>query len=85
MWKTRHLPLDSQLSKPEAQALLHAVEELYFFRRFSEGARLARSVMDDDVGEGKLDKELLKMLLYYEGKCGDKVQSGGVGYRELNT
>ncbi|KAI1161185.1 hypothetical protein F5B18DRAFT_459677 [Nemania serpens] len=83
MWKTAHIPLGSQLSKPEAQGLLHAVEELYFFRRFSEGARLARSLMDDDVGEDKLDKDLLKMLLYYEGKCRDKVQSGGMEYREL--
>ncbi|KAI1118461.1 hypothetical protein F5Y14DRAFT_215254 [Nemania sp. NC0429] len=76
VWKTVHLPLGSQLPKPEAQALLHAIEELYFFRRFSEGAQLARSVIDDDAGQGKLDQDLLKTLLYYEGKCGDKVQSG---------
>ncbi|KAI1184416.1 hypothetical protein F5B17DRAFT_82915 [Nemania serpens] len=79
VWKTVHLPLGSRLSKPEAQALLHAVEELYFFRQFLEGARLARSVLDDDVGKDKLDKDLLQTLLCYEGKCSDKIRSGRNG------
>lgn len=75
IWKTVRLPLGPQVSKPEAQTLLHAVEELYFFRRFPEGARLARSVIDDDVGVGKLDGDTLKTLLYYEKKCSDKITS----------
>ncbi|KAG4217103.1 hypothetical protein PC116_g34416, partial [Phytophthora cactorum] len=34
IWKTIKLPLGpGRVPKPEAQALLHAVEELYFFRR----------------------------------------------------
>ncbi|KAI3326323.1 hypothetical protein HD806DRAFT_532970 [Xylariaceae sp. AK1471] len=57
IWKTVQLPLGPRVSKPEAQALQHAVEELYFFRRFSEGARFARSVLDDDAGAGKLDED----------------------------
>ena len=67
-----HLPLGPQVSKPEAQALLHAVEELYFFRRFSEGAQFVRSVIDD-AGMGKLDDDTLQTLLYYEKKCSDKL------------
>ncbi|KAI8946971.1 hypothetical protein F4801DRAFT_30092 [Xylaria longipes] len=75
VWKTVRLPLGPQVSKPEVQTLLHAVEELYFFRRFSEGARFARSVIDDDGGAGKLDEDTLKTLLYYERKCSDKIDN----------
>lgn len=76
MWKTVRLPLGLQVSKPEAQALLHAVEELYFFRRFTEGARLARSVIDD-AGTAKLDEDTLNTMLYYEGKCNDRIGNSG--------
>ncbi|KAI1120948.1 hypothetical protein F5Y10DRAFT_272560 [Nemania abortiva] len=75
IWKTVRLPLGPQVSKPEVQTLLHAVEELYFFRRFSEGARFARSVLDDDAGTGKSDGDTLKTLSYYEKKCSDKIHS----------
>ncbi|KAJ8129673.1 hypothetical protein O1611_g3962 [Lasiodiplodia mahajangana] len=66
---------NGEVSKPEVQTLLHAVEELYFFRRFSEGARFARSVIEDDAGSGKVDGDALKTLLYYEKKCNDKIDS----------
>ncbi|KAI0434403.1 hypothetical protein F5Y09DRAFT_296171 [Xylaria sp. FL1042] len=75
IWKTVQLPLGPQVSKSEAQTLLHAVEELYFFQRFTEGARLARSIIDDDAGTGKLDGDTFKTLLYYERKCNDKVNN----------
>ncbi|KAI1735458.1 hypothetical protein F4680DRAFT_305225 [Xylaria scruposa] len=75
IWKTVRLPLGPQVTKPEVQTLLHAVEELYFFRRFSEGAQFARSVIDDDRGAGKLDEDTLKTLLYYEKKCRDKIKN----------
>ncbi|KAI1632669.1 hypothetical protein F4809DRAFT_626701 [Biscogniauxia mediterranea] len=39
------LPLGPRVSKPTAQALLHAVEELYYFGRYAEGARFARAVL----------------------------------------
>ncbi|KAI1756082.1 hypothetical protein F4782DRAFT_526636 [Xylaria castorea] len=74
IWKSVRLPLGRQISKPEVQTLLHAVEELYFFRRFSEGTRFARSVIDDDGGAGKLDEDSLRILLYYERKCSDKIE-----------
>jgi len=35
------------VSKPQAQALLHAVEELYFLRRYAEGADFVRRVFGD--------------------------------------
>ncbi|KAI1350317.1 hypothetical protein F5Y01DRAFT_286472 [Xylaria sp. FL0043] len=75
IWKTIQLPLSPQVSKSEAQTLLHAVEELYFFQRFTEGARLAQSIIDDDAGAGKLDGDTLRTLLYYERKCNDRVKN----------
>ncbi|KAJ9130057.1 hypothetical protein NKR19_g10053 [Coniochaeta hoffmannii] len=33
IWKRVQLPLGDKVSKPAAQELVHAVEELYFFRR----------------------------------------------------
>lgn len=69
------------MSKPEAQALLHAVEELYFFRRWEEGARFVRAVLDVE-GEGSasgngasgLDDDTRKLLRYYEKKCNEKAK-----------
>ncbi|KAI1497807.1 hypothetical protein F5X99DRAFT_352480 [Biscogniauxia marginata] len=76
IWKTIKLPLSLKVSKPEAQALLHAVEELYFFRRYAEGARFARSILDgegnDDISSpspGRLDEDTRNTLRYYETKC----------------
>ncbi len=63
------------MTKPEAQALLHAVEELYFFRRYAEGAAFVRRVLDGDGdGDGDngapgLDEETRKLLRYYETRC----------------
>ncbi|KAI1105312.1 hypothetical protein F4804DRAFT_139149 [Jackrogersella minutella] len=80
IWKTIKLPLGSErIPKPEAQALLHAVEELYFFRRYAEGARFVKMALggndnDDDVAPG-LDNDTRKLLRYYEGKCKEKAGS----------
>ncbi|KAI1763813.1 hypothetical protein GGR53DRAFT_344450 [Hypoxylon sp. FL1150] len=77
VWKSVELPLGTgRVSKPEAQALLHAVEELYFFRRYAEGARFVRTVLDEgQTGDGVpgLDDETRKLLRYYEEKCNEKV------------
>lgn len=83
IWRTINLPLDpgagAAVTKPEAQALLHAVEELYFFRRYGEGAAFVRRVLNGDgdgdgdrSGDGAapgLDEDTRKMLRYYETRC----------------
>ncbi|KAI1808880.1 hypothetical protein F4811DRAFT_499286 [Daldinia bambusicola] len=76
IWKTIKLPLGpGRVSKPDAQALLHAVEELYFFRRYADGANFARAVLSGN-GDGEepfgLDEDTKKLLRYYETKCIDK-------------
>ncbi|KAI1331810.1 hypothetical protein F5Y16DRAFT_244257 [Xylariaceae sp. FL0255] len=70
IWKTVQLPLGPRVTKPEAQELLHAVEELYFFGRFSDGKELARRALG---GESGLDEDTRKTLSYYEQKCAVKI------------
>lgn len=73
IWRTINLPLDpgagAAVTKPEAQALLHAVEELYFFRRYGEGAAFVRRVLNGDGAAPGLDEDTRKMLRYYETRC----------------
>ncbi|KAF3058177.1 hypothetical protein GL218_05268 [Daldinia childiae] len=81
IWKTIQLPLGpGRIPKPEAQALLHAVESYYFFRRYSEGAKFARTILGrngsegiDEEGPSGLDEDTKKLLRYYEKKCNEKV------------
>ncbi|ROT35494.1 hypothetical protein SODALDRAFT_328859 [Sodiomyces alkalinus F11] len=69
IWKISEgvLPLQAVATKAEAQELLHAVEELYFFRRFSEGATLARRILDSSAE--KLDNEHRNFFVLYEERC----------------
>ncbi|TDZ53882.1 hypothetical protein CTRI78_v006681 [Colletotrichum trifolii] len=68
IWRAIELPLKAEpASKPVLQELLHAVEELYYFGRFDEGASFARRVLD---GSGAaLDRDTREMLGRYEAKC----------------
>ncbi|KAI1452574.1 hypothetical protein F4805DRAFT_462652 [Annulohypoxylon moriforme] len=81
IWKTIQLPLGSErIPKPEAQALLHAVEELYFFRRYVEGAQFVRAVLGENGDSNNeaiapgLDDDTRKLLRYYEKRCSEKVE-----------
>ncbi|KAI0836690.1 hypothetical protein F5Y06DRAFT_100990 [Hypoxylon sp. FL0890] len=80
IWKTIKLPLGpGRIPKPEAQALLHAVEELYFFRRYADGAQFVREVLGRGISEGHdeapaLDSDTRELLRYYERKCNEKAE-----------
>ncbi|KAI1086928.1 hypothetical protein F5B19DRAFT_477338 [Rostrohypoxylon terebratum] len=81
IWKTIKLPLGSErIPKSDAQALLHAVEELYFFRRYAEGAHFVNELLGtnrDDTKEDMapgLDTDTRNLLRYYEGKCVEKAK-----------
>ncbi|GKT49019.1 uncharacterized protein ColSpa_09200 [Colletotrichum spaethianum] len=69
IWQTIELPLgaDEKASKPVLQELLHAVEELYFLRRFEEAAAFARRVLEGS--DAALDRDTKEMLTRYEEKC----------------
>lgn len=67
--KTLALPL-SNPSKPESQTILHAIEELYFFKRYPEALKIA-----DEALKGELMVEFRKVVVHYRGKCEAKIKS----------
>ncbi|EEY15601.1 predicted protein [Verticillium alfalfae VaMs.102] len=66
IWMGISLPLEESANKPVVQELLHAVEELYFFRRYEEGARFARRVLETSGGRWMMSTE--RVLTLYEKK-----------------
>jgi hypothetical protein len=66
-WNTLKLPIDNP-SKPASQSILHAIEELYFFKRYEEARSLA-----DDVLMGKLNDEFRQIVEGYRGRCECKI------------
>ncbi|KAK8071456.1 hypothetical protein PG997_011659 [Apiospora hydei] len=76
IWKTIKLPLAPKPKKHETQELLHAVEELYFFRRFEEGAAFARRALCEGQEEAKseatLDADTRRLLKHYESRCRER-------------
>jgi hypothetical protein len=65
------LPIDSP-SKPESQTILHAIEELYFFKRYEEARQVA-----EDILKGELNEEFRKMVLDYRVRCEAKMRIEG--------
>lgn len=84
IYKSITLPLTTQqngtVAKPEAQEILHAVEELYFFRRYTEGVEFVRQVIGNGDGDGggrscALDDETKSLLRYYGERCQQRIAS----------
>ncbi|KAI5860281.1 hypothetical protein GGS23DRAFT_243353 [Durotheca rogersii] len=82
--RTALSPLSSRsprVPKPAAQALLHAVEELYFFRRYAAAAQFARAALaaaergDDGHREAALDGDTRAALRYYEVRCRERADA----------
>ncbi len=67
IWKTLRLPMDNP-SKPEAQAILHAIEELFFCQRYEE----ARDVAVETL-KGELIDEFRKTVDDYKRRCEAKI------------
>ena len=57
------LPTDNP-SKQQSQTILHAIEELYFFRKYEEAEKVA-----DEVLKGKLGNEFRKTITDYRERC----------------
>ncbi|KAK0727033.1 hypothetical protein B0T26DRAFT_692810 [Lasiosphaeria miniovina] len=95
IWRSISLPLGStprdgpgsgsglqKLSKPEAQEVVHAAEELYFFGRFAEAVQFVRGVLlsaSSDDGGGLLDDETRALLRYYETRCAARIAAAATG------
>lgn len=66
IWKTLKLPIDNP-TKQQAQTIMHAIEELYFFGRYAEAGRVAEEVL-----RGELGGEFRRIVEGYRGRCVDK-------------
>ncbi|KAK3957027.1 hypothetical protein QBC32DRAFT_329412 [Pseudoneurospora amorphoporcata] len=64
------------INKPEAQEILHAVEELYFFRRYEEAVALIQKIWAD-AGENLFDKDTTGLLRLYERRCAERLKGKG--------
>ncbi|OAA70075.1 hypothetical protein LEL_09891 [Akanthomyces lecanii RCEF 1005] len=62
------LPLQPGASKMDIQELLHAVEELYFFRRYEEAIDFTAQILQGD-SKAALDSDSVQLLEKYEAKC----------------
>ncbi|KHN96587.1 uncharacterized protein MAM_05530 [Metarhizium album ARSEF 1941] len=62
------LPLQPGPNKMRTQELVHAVEELYFFRRYQEGVDLIARALENGGAEA-LDNDSRRLLESYEIKC----------------
>jgi hypothetical protein len=70
LWKTLKLPMDNP-SKQESQTISHAIEELYFFRRYEKAKGLAEEAL-----KGKLIEEFRKTVEDYRRRCEAKLEDG---------
>lgn len=52
----------------DIQELLHAVEELYFFRRYTEAIDFTAQVLQGE-SRAALDSDSVQLLEKYEAKC----------------
>ncbi|KAH7325818.1 hypothetical protein B0I35DRAFT_474552 [Stachybotrys elegans] len=62
------LPLSDDSKKAQIQEVMHAVEELYFFRRYQDAIDLVNKVLDPDQG-GMVDDALRDTLTLYQSRC----------------
>ncbi|PBP19372.1 hypothetical protein BUE80_DR009888 [Diplocarpon rosae] len=69
LYKTLNLPINSP-SKPTSQTILHAIEELYFYRRFAEAKRVTEEALR---GTG-LVGEFRGVLEGYLERCCSKLE-----------
>lgn len=67
LWKTLQLPKDNP-SKIESQTMLHAIEELYFFKRYEEALEVT-----EDALKGELVADFRKTLEEYRSRCQAKI------------
>ncbi|KAJ3475131.1 hypothetical protein NLG97_g9562 [Lecanicillium saksenae] len=72
IYKHIQLPLPSSASKMDIQEVLHAVEELYFFRRFQEAVDFTVQVLQGE-SRGVLDADSLQLLEKYQVRCKAKL------------
>ncbi|KAL7901562.1 hypothetical protein HDV64DRAFT_241409 [Trichoderma sp. TUCIM 5745] len=72
--QTITLPLEPGANKQHVQEVLHAAEELYFFRRYQEVVDLVSRVLTPEGDKGGLDEETRQILSIYQSRCRQKMK-----------
>ncbi|KAM0523910.1 hypothetical protein ACHAPE_001163 [Trichoderma viride] len=68
------LPLEPGANKQHVQEVLHAAEELYFFRRYQEVVDLVSRVLTPEGDKGGLNEETKQILSMYQSRCRQKMK-----------
>ncbi|KJZ76891.1 hypothetical protein HIM_03768 [Hirsutella minnesotensis 3608] len=68
------LPLTPGTKKQLFQEAIHAVEELYFFRRYQEALNFIQGIHSDGSAEA-FDRDSRELLHVYQQKCQEKLIS----------
>lgn len=63
------LPLPSGANKHQIQEIIHAVEELYFFRRFGDAINFMQKVFESETEAKLLDEATKVLLTAYKNRC----------------
>ncbi|KAI9163048.1 hypothetical protein HJFPF1_04646 [Paramyrothecium foliicola] len=74
IYKSITLPLPPDATKPHFQEIIHALDELYFFRRYQEAMDFIGKVLAGGDG-GQLDAETRGLLSVYEAKCKRRIKN----------
>ncbi|KAL7796021.1 hypothetical protein V8C37DRAFT_18692 [Trichoderma ceciliae] len=74
IYQSISLPLGPDANKQNAQQLLHAAEELYFFRRYQHVIDLVSQVLTLEGDKGGLDEETRQLLSMYQSRCRQKIK-----------
>jgi hypothetical protein len=77
LWKSLKLPVDNP-SKPVSQIIMHAIEELYFLRRYEEAENITTEVL-----KGQLQDDFRKTIESYLQRCIAKQASAKTQDRAL--
>ncbi|KAK1247495.1 hypothetical protein MKX07_002404 [Trichoderma sp. CBMAI-0711] len=72
IYETISLPLAPDANKQHVQEVIHAAEELYFFRRYQDVIDLVSRVLALEGDKGGLDDESKQLLSMYQSRCRQK-------------
>ncbi|KAL7810331.1 hypothetical protein V8C44DRAFT_332971 [Trichoderma aethiopicum] len=72
--ETINLPLAPDANKQHVQEVVHAAEELYFFRRYQDVIDLVSRVLALEGDKGGLDDESKQLLSMYQSRCRQKLK-----------
>ncbi|KAL7933266.1 hypothetical protein V8C35DRAFT_281088 [Trichoderma chlorosporum] len=73
IYQTLTLPLGPDANKQHVQEVIHAAEELYFFRRYQQVIDLVSKVLTLEGDKGGLDDESRELLSTYQSRCRQKL------------